>query len=263
MIGILDSGVGGLGVAREMGVQLPGYDLLYYGDSACGPYGGKHPETVARFALQGARFLKDQGAGLLVVASHCASAVAAQRIAAETGLPVVEAVGAAADEALYLTRSFRIGVIGSPTLVASEAYERRIKALRPDARVDSRACPLLAPLVEAGWLNKPETAMIVKKCVHGARVRQVDTLVLGSACFQALARVVQRKVGRRVRLVDGPGALARAVRDFLAAQPDLARRMARNGRNRFVVSDLSRQVLGSARLFFGRSVPLEALPAPQ
>jgi len=261
MIGILDSGVAGLRTACELGVQLPGCDLTYFGDCARGPYGNRSPEAVARFALQGARFLRDQGAGLLVIASHCVSAIAARKIADETGLAVVEAVAPAVGEALRVTRSFRIGVIGSPTLIAANAYERRIKDLRPDARVASSACALLEPLVEAGWIGKPETAMIVKKCVHGAKVRQVDTLILGSGSYCLLSKVIQRKIGRRVRLVDGAGALARAVSDYLADRPELMRRMARNGRHRFFVSDLSDPAVRNARLFFGRNVTLDPLPA--
>jgi glutamate racemase len=109
-------------------------------------------------------------------------------------------------------------------------------------------------------LKKPETAMIVKKCVHGAKMRQVDTLILGSACFHLLAADIQRKVGRRVKLVDAVGAQARAVSGYLAKRPDLARRLAGSGRRRFVVSDLCDQVLTSARLFYGRSLLLEPLP---
>jgi glutamate racemase len=260
MIGILDAGIGGLRVAREIGVQLPERDLLYFGDSAHGPYGTKAPETVERSALQGARFLMNQGAGLLVIASHCASAVAAGRIAEETGLPVIDAITPAVGEALYATRAFRIGVIGSPALIASDAYPRRIKALRPDARVAASACPLLGPLIEAGWFKKPETAMIVKKCVHGAKVRQVDTLILASSCICLLAGLIQRKVGRRVRLVDGAGAQARAVSDYLAGRPELARRMEASGRRRFVVSDLSEQARRNATLYYGRNITLEGLP---
>ena len=259
MIGILDAGIAGLRLANALHMQLPDCDLLYFGDCARGPYGDKGPDVVGRFALRGARFLQDQGVALLVIASHCASAMAAERIGAETGLPVVEAIGPAVREALHVTRSLRIGVVASPAVIASRAYERRIKTLRPEARVAAAACPLLVPLVEAGWMKKPETAMIVRKCVHSVKIRQADTLILGSAYFCFLAKVIQRKVGRRVRLVDGAAAQARAVGDYLAARPELMRRVAGNGLLRFVVSDFCERLERNARYFFGANITLERL----
>lgn len=259
-IGILDSSIGGLTVVREVATLLPGYDLLYYGDSARAPYGTKGPETVARCALEGARFLKSCGAGLLVIASHTISAIAADQIADQVGMPVLEAVTPAVQEALFRTRVFRIGVIGTPRLIATRIYDQKIKTLRADARVASSSCPLLVPLIESGWLTKPETAMIVKKCLHPIKARQVDALILGCAYYPALSKMIQKKIGKRVQVVSASAAQARALKNFLSLHPDLDRRLSRTGKHQFMLSDLAGQNPRVANTLFGHRVTLEQAP---
>ncbi|MFZ5563848.1 MAG: glutamate racemase, partial [Thermodesulfobacteriota bacterium] len=179
MIGIFDSGLGGLTVARAVMDELAGYDILYFGDTARTPYGAKSAQTVIKYALENTELLLARGAKMVVMACNTASSVATEEIVSRFDIPVFEVITPAVNLAAGLSKTGVIGVIGTRATVNSGVYEKKILQQRPDARVWSQACPLLVPLVEEGWLKKPETAMIVKKYLHPLKTRQVDTLILG------------------------------------------------------------------------------------
>ena len=186
MIGVFDSGIGGLTVVRSLMEELPGYNMIYFGDTARTPYGSKSPETVVRYALENTDFLLKQGAKLIVMACNTASSVAAGRVAENYDIPIFEVVTPATEKAVKISRTLIIGVIGTRATVKSGIYEQKIVALKPDAKVYSAACPLLVPLVEEGWIKKPETVMIIKKYLHPLKVRQIDTLILGCTHYPLL-----------------------------------------------------------------------------
>ena len=152
-IGIFDSGVGGLTVLREIMQALPQEDTLYFGDTARVPYGTKSPETVTRYAVEIAEFLVRRDIKLLVVACNTASAVALPTLKRQLSIPVVVVIEPGARRAVEMTRSGRIGVIGTAGTIRSSAYTRAIKRLKPDAEVLTRACPLFVPLAEEGWVD--------------------------------------------------------------------------------------------------------------
>jgi glutamate racemase len=147
-VGIFDSGVGGLTVQRAIFDRLPGLDTVYLGDTARVPYGSKSPEVVTQYSLRNARFLVARGIDLLVVACNTASAVALPALREALAIPVLGVVEPGARAAAHASRSGRIGVIGTPSTVASGAYQRAIAAERPGAEVFARACPLFVPLAE-------------------------------------------------------------------------------------------------------------------
>jgi len=145
MIGIFDSGIGGLTVVKSLMEKLPGYNMIYFGDTARTPYGSKSPETVVRYALENTDFLLIQGAKLIVMACNTASSVAAGRIAENYDIPIFEVVTPATERAVKTSNTLIIGVIGTRATVKSGIYEHKIMALKPDAKVYSVACPLLVP----------------------------------------------------------------------------------------------------------------------
>jgi glutamate racemase len=261
MIGILDSGIGGLTVARAVSERMAGYDLFFFGDTARAPYGTKGPETVRRFALQGARYLKSRGIGLLVIASHTISALCAGALAEQLDMPLIDAVLPAAKQALRETRKARIGVLGSPTLTATRIYERHLKAMRPDVQVVESSCALLAALIEAGWSKRPETAGIIKKCLRPLKDYQVDTLIPACSHFTVLQKPLQQKAGQRVRVVSPGHAQARALEDYLAIHPEIDGCLTRNGRLRFEVSDLAGLPPRLVNTLFGRRLAIAQAPA--
>ena len=253
MIGIFDSGIGGLTVVRSLMEQLSGYDIIYFGDTARTPYGSKSPETVIRYALENTDFLMNQGAKIIVMACNTASSVAAERVSAEFDVPIFEVITPAVDMSLQTSRKFNIGVIGTRATIKSGIYEKKIKAINPDAKVYSVACPLLVPLVEEGWMQKPETVMIIKKYLHPLKVRQIDTLILGCTHYPLLKNAIQRKIGKKVSVIDSSIAVAAKIKDFLAGHIEVDNLLSRNGKFRLFVSDITDQFEKTAKTTLKRN----------
>lgn len=250
MIGILDSGIGGLTIARALADHLPNYDIIYFGDTARGDYGEKSAETITEYALHGADFLSDKGAKVIIIACHAISAIAAEQIAQRFDMPVFEGIAPSAKLAVQNSRKGQIGVIGTRALIYSGIYEKKIKALNPKARVYSAACPLLVPLIEEGWLKKPETRMIVKKYLHPLKVRQIDTLILGCAHYPIIKDMIQRKIGKRVSLAEPCLTIPGQVKAFLENHPKTDTTLTKNGELKIFVSDMTKQTEKIAKRMF-------------
>jgi glutamate racemase len=176
--------------------------------------------------------------------------------------PIFEVILPAVRLAVKVSSSLRIGVIGTRTTVASGVYEKRIREARPDARVYSAACPLLVPLIEEGWLKKPETRRIVKKYLLPLKVRRVDTLILGCTHYPLLKESIQRKIGPRTSIIDSAAAVAADLRSFLGSPPRSAADRTPGGRLRIFVSDRTDQFEKTARMILGRKLSLEQIVQP-
>lgn len=241
MIGIFDSGVGGLTVARAIMKQIPGYDIVYFGDTAHTPYGSKSAETVIGYTINNIEFLLSRGAQLIVIACNTASSVVTTPILKRFSVPIFEVITPAVELAVQASRNLSFGIIGTRATVTSGIYEKKIIENQPQARVHSIACPLLVPLVEEGWLNKAETAMIVKKYLKPLKSRQIDTLILGCTHYPLLKKVIQRKIGRRVQLIDSSISVSKSIKAFLGANSEIDRRLGRNDQLKLFVSDVTDQ----------------------
>jgi glutamate racemase len=217
-IGIFDSGVGGLTVLRELRRQLPQEELVYLGDTARVPYGTKSPQTVARYAREAARFLVGQRVKLLVVACNTASAVALDDLAAIHCLPVVGVIEPGARRALEITRSGRIGVIGTEGTIRSRAYERALLAGSPGIEVCVAPCPLFVPLAEEGWAEHPVARLAAAEYLAPLLRQGIDSLVLGCTHYPLLKRTLNEVVGPGVELIDSAEETAKTVAELLAAQ---------------------------------------------
>lgn len=236
-IGIFDSGVGGLTVLRELRHQLPQEELVYLGDTARVPYGTKSPQTVARYAQEAARFLVGQRVKLLVVACNTASAVALDDLAALHRLPVVGVIEPGARRALEVTRSGRIGVIGTEGTIRSRAYERALRAGNPDVEVHVAPCPLFVPLAEEGWSEHPVARLAAAEYLAPLLRQGIDTLVLGCTHYPLLKRTLQEIAGPAVELIDSAEETAKTVATLLRAE-GLERHDAAPASPRFFVTDL-------------------------
>jgi len=257
MIGIFDSGIGGLTVVRSLMEQLPGYDIIYFGDTARTPYGSKSPETVIGYALENTELLLKQGAKIVVMACNTASSVASDSVAENFDIPIFEVISPASVKAVESSRNLIVGIIGTRATVKSGIYEKKIRAMKPEAKVYSTACPLLVPLVEEGWLKKPETVMIIKKYLHPLKVRQIDTLILGCTHYPLLIDKIQRKIGKRVTVIDSSIALAENVKDFLVTHPEVDNLLGKKGEFKLFVSDVTEQFEKTAEATLKRKVLLE------
>ena len=192
MIGIFDSGIGGLTVVKEIFKQLPQYQITYFGDTARTPYGNKSKELITKYAFEDTDFLLKKGAKLIVVACNTASAVASEELKNRyKDIPIFEVITPAVDKAIKVTQNKRIGVIGTKATVQSRIYEKQINKLNKDIKVLPKACPLFVPLAEEGWIKKPETKMIAKKYLHSLKIQQIDALILGCTHYPLLKELIQ------------------------------------------------------------------------
>ena len=177
-LGVFDSGIGGLTVARALFERLPRESVIYFGDTARVPYGPKSPDTVRRYAGEILAYLLQRGVKALVVACNTITAQALAYLQERSPVPLVGVIEPGARAAVQATRTGTIGVIGTAGTIASGAYERAITAIRPDARVHARACPLFVPLVEEGWFDHPATELIAREYLEPLQRAGVESLVL-------------------------------------------------------------------------------------
>src|SRR5581483_946362 len=218
-IGVFDSGFGGLTVLKALLEAVPHADYLYFGDTARLPYGSKSAETVAKYACEAARFLQQQGAGLLVIACNTASALALDQIRKTSLVEVVGVIEPGAEKAAAVTRNKKAVVIGTEATVSSHAYRNALAKFYVDSR--EKACPLLVPLVEEGWDEQPVTEEIARIYLTEAFAdgfTSADVLLLGCTHYPLLKRVLHRVVRKGVTLVDSAESTAHAVAKLLSDQ---------------------------------------------
>ena len=249
-IGIFDSGVGGLTVLREIMHVLPQEDTIYFGDTARVPYGTKSPETVTRYAGEIASFLIRRDIKLLVVACNTASAVALPSLKRQLSIPVVGVIEPGARRAVELTRSGRIGVIGTAGTIRSSAYTRAIKRLKPNAEVLTRACPLFVPLAEEGWVDNQVARLTAQTYLQELKDSGIDTLVLGCTHYPLLKPLIEEVMGPDVMLVDSAAETARTVSAILADK-NLLRPPSEKGNHNYFVSDIPAGFVRVGNRFIG------------
>ena len=214
-IGVFDSGFGGLTVLKQLVHLIPKADYLYFGDTARLPYGSKSAETVARYAVQATHFLGRRGANFLVIACNTATALALPEIIASSSVPVVGVVEPGAEHAALQSRARKVVVIGTEATVSSHAYRRALELRGIQAR--EKACPLLVPLVEEGWVDHPVTEQVVKIYLEEAFAdgfRDADVLVLGCTHYPLLHPLLERVAPKTAAIVDS----AHSTAQFVAAQ---------------------------------------------
>lgn len=258
MIGIFDSGVGGMTVSRAVEKLLPDYQQIYFGDLARTPYGSKSATTIINYAVENMEFLVSHGAKAVIIACNSAASVATDTLRNLFDLPVFEVITPAISQALVTTVSGRIGVIGTRATIRSGIYEKKIKQLSPDYHVFSHACPLLVPLVEEGWLNKRETKMIVRRYLHPLKIKQIDTLVLGCTHYPLLKDLINHRLGKnQVALIDSSLEVAKALKEYLTKNPLVAETFSRGHENLYFVSDITEAAQATAEKIFGRKINLQ------
>lgn len=201
-IGIFDSGVGGLTVAREVMRNIPLERIVYFGDTARVPYGSKSKETIVRYSRQIIRFLMTQGVKAIVVACNTASAFALEEVKKEIEIPIIGVVQPGAKVACAATRNKKIGVIGTEGTVRSQIYTKVIQEWDPKIEVIGKACPLFVPLVEEGWLKDPVTDEVAYRYLKEIKEKNIDTLILGCTHYPLLRSIVQKVMGENVTLVN-------------------------------------------------------------
>ena len=214
-VGVFDSGVGGLTVAREIMRQLPEERLVYFGDTARVPYGSKSQATILRFVRQIVRFLETKEVKAIVVACNTASAYALETIEKEIQLPIIGVVKPGAKTAAAASRNGRIGVIATDATIGSGLYTQFIRSINPKLQVFGKACPLFCPLVEEGWLKDPVTVEVANRYLEPLLATGIDTLVMGCTHYPLLRSTLREIMGDKVNLVNPAYETARELKALL------------------------------------------------
>ena len=255
-VGVFDSGIGGLTVAREIMRNLPAEKIVYFGDTARVPYGSKSRETIIGYSRQIIRFLKEQKVKAIVVACNTASAFALEAVQEEFDIPILGVIEAGAKVAAQVTRNKRVGIIGTEGTVGSGIHAEVLKKIDPEITVIGKSCPLFVPLVEEGWTpgghaenneSPEETAVRETFEEIGIQEKDIDTLILGCTHYPLLRSTIGQIMGEGVTLVNPAYETALELGRLLKEQ-----NMQSTGQGqsdfpyRFYVSDLAEKFKGFA-----------------
>jgi glutamate racemase len=253
-IGVFDSGVGGLTVARAILDLLPGEPLLYEGDTANFPYGPQPVEDIRRHALAVASYLVGRGVKMLVVACNSIEVAAIEDVATAAGVPVVGVIDPGVRAAVLATRNGRVGVIGTEATVRSGAYDRAVARTGSDAVLFSAACPAFVDYVERGDTGSAELFVAAGEYLAPLQRKGIDTLILGCTHYPMLSGLIARIVGPEVLLISSAEETARDVYALLL-QEGLRREGEGPPEHEFVCTGDPAQFRAVAERFLGPSIP--------
>lgn len=257
-IGLFDSGLGGLTVMKQILSVLPQENVVYFGDTARLPYGGKSPDTIIRYSLENAAFLIDQDIKILVVACNTASSYAIKPLQGRLSIPVIGVIEPGAEKAVSVTRNGRIAVLGTKATTASGMYQKHIMARLPNATVKSVACPLFVPLAEEKFLEHPAAKLIVKEYLAPLKSDNIDTILLGCTHYPLLEQLIREEVGEGVAIVDSASTCAEKVRELLELE-NLAADFHQIPIHRYFVSDDAERFRCMGSDFLGHPIEHVAL----
>ena len=201
-IGVFDSGVGGLTVAREIMRQIPNERIVYFGDTARVPYGSKSKDIITKYSRQIIRFLLTENVKAIVIACNTASAFALDTMQKEFDIPIIGVLKPGAKVAAKTTVNGRIGLIGTEGTIHSGMYAQFIKSIKPDVEVIGKPCPLFVPLVEEGMLHDTITDQVAERYLSTLKDKNIDTLIMGCTHYPLLRSTIRRVMGESVNLVN-------------------------------------------------------------
>ncbi len=262
MIGVFDSGFGGLTILRNIVQDLPEYDYLYIGDNARVPYGDRSERIVYEFTKQAVAFLFRQGCPLIIIACNTASARALRRIQQEY-LPktypdrrVLGVVRPSVEEVVERTTSNKVGLLATERVVTSRAYIKEISKLNPSIDIFQQACPLLVPIIEAGEQDWEGTEMIVERYLKELfdQDRGIDTLLLACTHYPILYQTFKRHVPSNVIIFEQGPIVAKKLKDYLLRHPEIEKRLTKSATRIFFTTDISERFDRIACVFYGQPI---------
>ena len=264
-IGIFDSGFGGLSVFKAIHDLLPEYEYLYLGDSARAPYGNHSHDVIYDYVVEAVEYLFKQDCQLVILACNTASAQALRRIQTDW-LPnsdyadrrVLGVIRPIAEAVSKIAHSKKIGVIGTRATIESGVYTKEIeKQLESNADVLEQACPLLVPLIEEGFSNRPEMTKILRYYLRPLKDKHVNILINGCTHYQLLHNAIQKIMGKRVLVLDTANIVAESLKNYLQRHPEHETKLSKNKSVIFYTTDESKRFNGLAGKFFGQPVKAE------
>ncbi len=253
-IGIFDSGLGGLSVVKHLCKLLPSRDIIYFGDTGRVPYGSRSPETIEKYAHQDIKFLQSQGVSMIIAACGTVSSVA-PHVGENLGIPFLGVVDPAVKAAIRATSNGKIGVIGTAATINSRAYTRKLLKENPSLEVFEQPCPLLVPLVEAGWISREDlvTREVVRRYLSPLNEKGIDTLILGCTHYPLLKSIISDTMGQNVTLIDTGLESAKAAAKIAAPISHESHK----GKCSFFVSDKVDGFKSIAGMFLGYEISEE------
>lgn len=276
MIGIFDSGFGGLTVMKEYLKKYPDFDYMYLGDQANMPYGSHSKERLNKLVVQNIEFLVKKGCKLIIVACNTASADAlrhVQQIYKGPSVPdrasnptILGVLVPAVESALESTRFGNIGVIGTRGTINSNAYDREIRKYEKDlykpnekranksVKFYQQACPLLVPLVEEGMIKAIVTRMMLKKYLRPLKNAHIDTLILGCTHYPLLQKEIDRIMGKNCKVISSAKSAVDAIENYFKRHPDILKSITKNGEHIFYTTDSSERFEDLGSRFLGEKV---------
>lgn len=260
MIGVFDSGLGGLTILKEFLRVLPEYNYQYLGDNARAPYGNKSDKLIYEYSRQAVDWLFKQGCELVIIACHTASAKALRKLQQEylpVSYPEKRVLGVAVpvvEQAREFSRYHRLGVIGTRATIESKIYEKELAKLGNGFEVYKQACPLLVPLIEEGWAGKPECNMILKKYLRPLKTKKIDTLILACTHYPFLLKDIARIMGKNVKIINPAAVVAEKLKDYLIRHPEIEDKLGKNKKRIFYTTDDAEKFRAMGRKFLGEEI---------
>jgi glutamate racemase len=243
MIGVFDSGLGGLTVLKHFLKDLPQYDYIYLGDNARVPYGEKSRETIYEYVKEAVDFLFAQKCEIIILACNSASAEALRKIQQEylpnkyPGKKVLGVIRPLAEKFATNKKFKKIGVIGTNATIASEAYLTEIKKINPKALVYQQATPLLVPLIENGCAHEAETKIILQKYLKNFQTKKIDALILGCTHYPFVQKEIKAIMGKTCAIPDTGAVVATSLKDYLSRHTELKIKKSKSPRRLFYTTD--------------------------
>ncbi len=238
MIGIFDSGIGGLTVVKEVFKHLPEYQIIYFGDTARLPYGTKGGNFVRRYSSKITKWLLEREAKLIIIACHTSSAWAAESLKKQfCGVPIFEMISSGVSEAIAATNNKKVGVIGTPGTVKSASWNKKLLELEPTLKIYSKSCPLFVSLVEEGWVDKEVTKEIAREYLEELKNKEIDTLILACTHYPMLKKIIKEELGPKIKIINPAESLAKELKLFLKDNLQIAFQIKKGKNHQFFFSD--------------------------
>jgi glutamate racemase len=252
-IGVFDSGIGGLTVAKSLFNLLPNENIIYLGDTARLPYGTKSRETVILYSIECLKFLLSKNIKMIVVACNSASSVAVPFLQKITKLPVIGVIDPGSKAATEKTKNSKIGVIGTLGTIKSNAYKKQINKYMKDAEIHSQPCSLFVQLAEDGWTDNKIAELTAKEYLSRLKEIGVDTVILGCTHYPILKDTIRKVLGKRINLIDSGEETAKEVKVILEKN-NLLNTQKKKGIHKFFVTDFPNKFKQISERFLGKKI---------